>query len=92
MTKHFKIKKGLYLINSILFMIIVLSYFGGLMTFGLGFGDLVPLVSLSLYVLVNTTLTIVTKDKLYLTMLFIISVGVFCLTIWGLTFGRGTGY
>ena len=83
------LKKGLHTIDALLFAILCLNVSGDL-TFGLGLGDLFPVMAISIYILVNTILTVVIKHKLYLTMLLVISLIIFCWTIWGVTVGRGS--
>ncbi len=91
MTTEKKLKRGLYSIDLLLFLIIVLTYYG-LMTFGHGLGDLVYVIALCVFVLGNTILTIIAKDKVFLTILLIISASVLCGTIWSTTIGRGVEY
>jgi hypothetical protein len=84
----FKIKNGLYVINSIQFAVVIAILFG-LMTFGKGLADWVPLIILIIYMLISTVMTISIKDESYLSVLFAVSMAVLCWTIWSLTLGRG---
>ena len=91
MTSEIKLKRALHTIDILLGIIVCLIFFGQ-MTFGGGLGDLFPAMILLAYIMANTVLAYVVKDKFFLIMLLVISIAVFCWTTWGLTLGRGNEY